>query len=99
MNFILIIGITSVLIGLLFYFLNVLLIRFFINKKIPGLIEVDMNLPEPRRSEEYLWEKTSGAGVVPKWVSLVGLLSYPIIFVGVILLFFSLIKYIISKVG
>ena len=40
-----------------------------IEKYAPGILA----LPPPKKGQEYLWEKTAGAGIVPKWVSWIGL--------------------------
>lgn len=55
------------------YITNVWLIGFYIRKSVPGLLEIDAAIPAPRRGREYLWEKTVGTGIVPKWVSRIGI--------------------------
>lgn len=87
-----IIGIILVFLAIISYLLNIFLIKYFINKKFPGLLEADMTLPKPKKNEEYLWEKTVGAGVVPKWVSTLGLLPYPLILIGAIFIIVSIIS-------
>lgn len=87
-----IVGIILILLSIACYLLSIFLMKHFIDKKTPGLLDVDAALPPPKRNQEYLWEKTSGAGIVPKWVSLIGLLAIPIFIFGVLILIISLIK-------
>ena len=52
------------------YFLNIWLIKYFIKRRTPDLAS----------SEEVIhgiqkWELTAGLGIVPKWVSVIGLFS------------------------
>jgi hypothetical protein len=63
--------------------------KHYLDKNVPGLIKVDLMLPPLLRGKEYLWEKTAGAGIVPKWVSLVGLLAIPFLLVAVIIILIS----------
>jgi hypothetical protein len=62
--------------GSLLLLCNVFLSRFFINKKAPGVLELDEAYGRPMKNGEYLWEKTAGTGIVPKWVSWIGISSY-----------------------
>ncbi len=55
--------------------LNAYLIAYYIEKDAPGLLEVDMSLPPPEKGQQYLWERTAGLGIVPKWVSWFGIAS------------------------
>ena len=64
-----------ILVSGLFYYSSKFLTIYFINKEAPGLLETDLILPPPPEGKEYLWEKTAGTGIVPKWVSIIGLLS------------------------
>lgn len=50
-------------VGVVLYFLNVFLIRSYVGRHNPTLIDSDE------------WEDTAGTGVVPKWVSLIGLIG------------------------
>ncbi len=54
-------------VGVLLYFINIFLIRWFIIRRSPKL------------ADEPSWETTSGKGIVPKWVSEIGL--FGIVFV------------------
>jgi len=54
---------------------NALLIQRFLDRRAPGLLERDAAGPKPRKGEQYLWEQTAGTGLVPKWVSVIGLLG------------------------
>ncbi len=55
------------------YVTNVLLTGLYIRKGVTGLLELDEVLPAPGEGQEYLWEKTAGTGIVPKWISWVGM--------------------------
>ena len=68
------------------YISNVLLIKYYLDKNAPGILDVDSALPKPNVGEEYLWEKTAGTGIVPKWVSFIGLLAIPLLIIGIIVL-------------
>ena len=48
-------------VGLLLYFINIFLIRWFIIRRAPKM------------ADKSRWEATSGKGIVPKWVSEIGL--------------------------
>ena len=54
----------------LFYLLNISLIQYFIKRKNP-----DFASNEETFSNIKKWELTAGTGIVPKWVSIIGLLS------------------------
>jgi hypothetical protein len=62
--------------GVLLYFGNIYLTGHFINKKAPGVLELDAAEGKPMKDGEYFWEKTAGTGIVPKWVSWIGIASY-----------------------
>ena len=62
--------------GILLYLINVFLIKHFLDKNAPGVLELDATYGKPMNDGEYLWEKTAGTGIVPKWVSLLGIWSY-----------------------
>ncbi len=70
--------------GVLLYFCNAYLIRHFIKKKAPGVLELDAAYGKPMKDGEYLWEKTAGSGIVPKWVSWIGIASYAC-FAGIVI--------------
>ena len=55
------------------YVLNIVLIRHYIERRVPGLVEIDAALPPPEKGQNYFWEMTAGTGIVPKWVSWVGM--------------------------
>lgn len=77
-------------IGVLLYFININLIRFFIKRNTPGVMELDEMYGKPMRDGEYLWEKTAGTATVPKWVSHIGIASYGFILGALILI---IVKY------
>lgn len=61
------------------YLLNIVLIQYFIKKRTPDFAS----------SEEVLlgvqkWELTAGTGIVPKWVSVIGLLAISALFTAVL---------------
>ena len=70
------VGGALVLLGVAGYVANVQLILYYIRKSAPGLIEIDTALPRPPPGGEYLWERTAGTGIVPRWVSFLGLVAY-----------------------
>jgi len=78
--------------GLVCYIVNVFFLRYYLDKKAHGLLKTDAILPPPRKNEEYLWEKTAGTGMVPKRVSLIGLLSIPLLVIGVIVVLIGFFK-------
>jgi len=41
------------------------------------------------KGEEYDWMNTAGTGVVPKWVSQIGLLAIPLFLIGIVVLVIS----------
>lgn len=49
--------------GIALYFLNIVLLRHFINRNSPSSLE------------NGTWEMTAGTGTVPKWVSATGLIG------------------------
>jgi len=70
--------------GILLYLINIYLIRYFIKKKAPGVLELDNVYGKPMKDGEYLWEKTAGTGIVPKWVSWFQICSYAC-FAGIVI--------------
>ncbi len=58
-------GVVLCAVGVGLYLGNVLLIRFYIIKRSPEL------------ANDEIWEMTAGTGIVPKWVSFLGLLAIP----------------------
>lgn len=85
-------GVFLFLLGVILYIINVRLIVYFIDSKVPGLLNIDLMLPPPEKGEEYLWEKTAGTGIVPKWVSWIGL-SAIACGVGILIWFVVLIRF------
>lgn len=70
-------------IGLVMYFANIVLIRLFILRRAPSTLIDDT------------WEQTAGIGVVPKWVSILGLIGMGFIPSGLLaalLLFFGFVE-------
>lgn len=82
----LIVGLVVMSCSVVCYVANVILIRNYIERAAPGLMEADSLLPPPGKEEEYLWERTAGTGIVPRWVSVIGLAAIPMFLVGAVLL-------------
>jgi hypothetical protein len=57
-------------VAILLHLVSVILIRYFIKKKTPEFASSEEVLPDTQK-----WELTAGLGIVPKWVSVIGLLS------------------------
>lgn len=74
-------AIVLIVVGVLSHFGSHFLTLYFIEKRIPGLLETSRKLP-PDRDGKLLWEHTAGLRVVPKWVSWVGLLTFPCLTLG-----------------
>ena len=72
---------------LLYLSSNYLLIRF-IQKNAPNTFESDVARGKSLNDGEYLWEKTAGLGIVPRWVSRIGKVSL-LCFVGMIIWFIA----------
>ena len=62
------------------YFLNVALIRYFIKKRAPEF------------ANDQMWEATAGTGIVPKWVSSIGLFSISALIAAVVPWLIALFK-------
>ena len=62
------------------YFLNVVLIRYFIRKRAPEF------------ANDQMWEATAGTGIVPKWVSSIGLFSISALIAAVVPWIIALFK-------
>jgi len=77
------------LIGLamLLYFLNVVLIQYFIKKRSPDFASSEEVLPNVQK-----WELTAGLGIVPKWISMVGLLAVSALVTAVLPWVIALLK-------
>jgi hypothetical protein len=58
-------GLILCLFGFVFYFLNAFLINYYIKKNMPEALN------------DGMWEATAGLGIVPKWVSYIGLSAIP----------------------
>lgn len=59
------------ILGMVCYFLSALLAMYFIKKRAPEFASSEQALDGIQR-----WELTAGTGVVPKWVSWVGLMTF-----------------------
>lgn len=69
-------------VGVVLHFANVFLIRHFLLRNAPETID------------QGTWEATAGKGVVPRWVSVLGLIAVGIIPAGIVvgvLMFFGIV--------
>ena len=73
--------------AIIFYLLNVMLIQYFIKRKTP-----DFASTEERFQGVQKWELTVGIGIVPKWVSVIGLLSISALITAVVPWIIALLK-------
>ena len=83
------IGLIALGAGVLAHIVSALLAARFLERSSPGLLERSQHLgagPDGRR----LWEFSAGSGMIPKWVSLLGLLGALSFLVGAILVVSSL---------
>ncbi len=85
-------GIGLIVTAVILYVGNALLIKWFIDRRAPGLLDADLALPTPRDGEPYLWERTAGTGIVPRWVSILGLASILLGLAGLIILVIDLLN-------
>jgi len=74
--------------GVLGYILNVFLIRYFIRKNDP----VTWRYKHIKTGNKYAWENTANKGVVPKWVSRIGIISMNCFLIGIFIEIISLFK-------
>lgn len=58
-------GVLLVIIGVAFYLGSIFLIRSYVTRKAPEF------------ANDEMWELTAGLGIVPKWVSFLGILAIP----------------------
>ena len=72
-------------IGIAMYFLNITLIHAYISKNAPHTLVLDT------------WEETSGKGVVPKWVSALGLVGAGFIPSGLLVALFLYLGIFIDR--
>jgi predicted transporter len=71
-----------ILLAGLFYISSIFLTRFFIKKKTPEL------------ASDMYWEYTAGLGIIPKWVSVIGLLSLSALITSIVPWVIALLKYL-----
>ena len=84
-------GLYFIATGIIMYVASYFIFNYYLNKNCPDVIEADLYNPQKDKYDEYLWEKTAGTGVMPKWVSLLNLLSIPVLAVGIIIAIIGLI--------
>ena len=83
-------GIVLTVLGVILYFVNRFLIFHFIKKNSPGTIDSDF-ATRPLMPAKYEGKRTAGKGVVPKWVSWIGLLAVSAFIIGLIINVYNLI--------
>jgi hypothetical protein len=71
--------------GIVLYFLNIFLVRAYIGQRAPDTLENDT------------WESTAGTGIVPRWVSVLGLFGMGLIPAGIILVLLLFLKIITNR--
>jgi hypothetical protein len=73
--------------ALLLYLLNIWLIQYFIKRRTPDFASSEEVIPGVQK-----WEMTAGVGIVPKWVSVIGLLSISALITGILPWLIGLLK-------
>lgn len=76
--------------GVILYLIHNILMVGFIRKRAPDFASKEEILPGVQR-----WELTAGTGIVPKWVSLIGLLSIAFVLASP----FELLAWLMRAVG
>jgi hypothetical protein len=84
-------GIVLLAIGVALHVGSTVLMKLYLDRRAPGLLDEDA-AAGPGPDGRYGWERTAGTGVVPRWVSALGLLSIPIGLLGVIILVLGLMR-------
>ena len=80
-------AVSLVVVGLVLYVTNGLLIRHFVSKADPDMLE------------NGTWEMTAGLGIVPKWVSLLGLLAIGFLPAGIVVLLLLALGVVANRGG
>lgn len=89
-------GAALIALGIACYISNIALISRYLEKQTPGLLDMDAALPPPPPDKRYLWEYTAGTGLVPKWVSRIGLAAIPLFGTGVAICLTGLVMRFLS---
>ena len=74
--------------AVLLYLLNIGLIQYFIKSRTPDFASSEEVIPPGVQK----WEMTAGLGIVPKWVSVIGLLSISALITAVLPWIVGLLK-------
>jgi hypothetical protein len=83
-----------VLLGVVDYAVTALMIARYIERAMPGLLDLDAALPPPPAGRKYLWEYAAGkGGPVPTWVSTVGLVGVGSFLGGVLMLAIAAVRW------
>jgi hypothetical protein len=61
------------------YMLSAWLTQYFIKKRTPEFLSHEEVIPRVQK-----WEMTAGLGIVPKWVSVIGILSFSALITAVL---------------
>ena len=72
-------------VGLAVYLANIALIRFFILSRAPSTLTDDT------------WEQTAGKGIVPKWVSVLGLVGMGFVPSGLIVALLLFLGFLVNR--
>lgn len=75
------------ILAIILYLVNITLIQFFIKRRAPEFASNEEVIPGSQS-----WELTAGLGIVPKWVSWIGLLSISAIITAILPWLVMLIK-------
>lgn len=73
--------------AVLLYLLNIGLIQYFIKRRTPDFASSEEVIPGVQK-----WEMTAGLGIVPKWVSVIGLLSISALITAILPWIIGLLK-------
>ncbi|MEW6614668.1 MAG: hypothetical protein AB1401_04295 [Thermodesulfobacteriota bacterium] len=81
------VSIGLLVLAVVLYLVNIALIQLFIKKRTPNFASNDEVVPDVQA-----WELTAGLGIVPKWVSWIGLLAISALITAVLPWVIELIK-------
>ena len=73
--------------AILLYLLNIILIQYFIKRRAPDFASSQEVIPGVQQ-----WELTAGLGIVPKWVSFIGLFAISALITAVLPWIIALLK-------
>lgn len=79
------VGLVLLSLGVGAYVSSALLTASYLSRRAPGQLEASRDLP-PGPGGKRLWELSAGTGLVPRWVSMLGILAWPLTLVGLVLI-------------